>query len=85
VTSGETWTGRRAPSLDEMDAMAQAAFAALPDDFRRLCEGVVVRVADFPDDDTLDDLGLESPFDLLGLFRGIGLAQGGFSEALQTG
>lgn len=65
--------------------MAEAAFAALPAGFRGLCEGVVVRITDFPDDETLRDLGLDSPFDLLGLFKGIGLAQGGFSESLQTG
>ena len=79
------WATRRAPSLDELDALAEAAFAGLPETFRRLCEGVVIRVVDFPDDDTLDEMGLEGPFDLLGLFRGVGLAQGGFAATLQTG
>ena len=49
----------------------------------RLCEGVVIRVEDFPDDETLSEMGCETPFDLLGLFRGIGLAQGG--AMMQTG
>lgn len=75
----------RAPSIEEVEALAADAFRRLPDAFRRLCEGVVIRVADFPDDDVLDEMGLESKFDLLGLFRGIGLAQGGFAHALQTG
>ncbi|HMO29303.1 metallopeptidase family protein [Enterovirga sp.] len=79
------WAERQAPSLAEMEDMAGEAYASLPEAFRRLCEGVVVRVSDFPDDETLEDLGLESPFDLLGLFRGIGLAQGGSAESLQTG
>lgn len=79
------WADRTAPSLDEFDRLAQDAYAGLPDAFRRLCEGVVVRVIDYPDDETLDELGLESPFDLLGLFRGVGLAQGGFSTSLATG
>ena len=68
---------RRAPSLDDIDALAEAAFAQLPASFRRLCEGLVIQVVDFPDDETLDEMGAESEFDLLGLFRGRGLAQRG--------
>ena len=39
----------------------------------------MVRVEDFPDHEPLREMGFESPFDLLGLFRGIGLAQDGAS------
>ena len=67
----------RAPSLDEIEALAREAFAELPDAFRRLCDGLVIHVEDFPDEDTLAEMGCESEFDLLGLFRGIGLAQAG--------
>ena len=74
------WSRRHAPSLDDFEVMAQAAFAALPDGFRALCEGVVIRIEDFPDDETLRDLDCESPFDLLGLFRGVGLAQASASH-----
>jgi predicted Zn-dependent protease with MMP-like domain len=77
------WSALQAPSLGEMQALADDAFARLPEDFRRLCEGVLVRVEDFPDDETLREMGFSSPFDLLGLFRGVGLAQGG--AALGTG
>ncbi|MDF2970191.1 MAG: Zn-dependent protease [Microvirga sp.] len=73
----------QAPSLDDMEALAQDAYARLPVEFRALCEGVVIRVEDFPDDETLREMGCETPFDLLGLFRGIGLAQGG--AMMQTG
>jgi predicted Zn-dependent protease with MMP-like domain len=79
------WAERRAPSLAEFERLAEAAFAALPASFRRLCDGVAIHVVDFPDDETLDGMGCESPFDLLGLFRGIGLAQGGGAAGLQTG
>jgi predicted Zn-dependent protease with MMP-like domain len=79
------WTALRAPSLGEFQQLADAAFAALPETFRRLCDGVAIHVVDFPDDQTLDSMGCESPFDLLGLFRGVGLAQGGGAEVLQTG
>jgi len=63
----------RAPSAADIDALAQATFAQLPASFRRLCEGLVIQVVDFPDDQTLDEMGVESEFDLLGLFRGRGL------------
>ncbi|MBV9636606.1 MAG: metallopeptidase family protein [Methylobacteriaceae bacterium] len=71
------WSGAAAPSLADLDQLAQAAFEALPDGFRRLCEGLVIRVEDFPDDETLDLMECESEFDLLGLFSGRGLAQRG--------
>lgn len=69
------WAGASAPTLAEMERLAEEAFARLPESFRQLCEGVVIRVEDFPDDETLRDLQCESEFDLLGLFRGTGLAQ----------
>ncbi len=63
----------RAPSAADIDALAEAAFAQLPASFRRLCDGLVIQVVDFADDETLDEMGVESEFDLLGLFRGRGL------------
>ena len=53
--------------------MAEAAYRRLPQGFRALCEGLVVRIADFPTDEVLDEMGLASEFDLLGLFQGVGL------------
>jgi predicted Zn-dependent protease with MMP-like domain len=79
------WSKLKAPSLAELEALAAEAFAALPEGFRRVCEGVTIHVVDFPDDETLDQMECETPFDLLGLFRGIGLAQGGGATGLQTG
>jgi predicted Zn-dependent protease with MMP-like domain len=77
------WTNLHAPSLGDLEALAEAAYARLPEEFRALCEGVVIRVEDFPDEDTMREMGCETPFDLLGLFRGLGLAQGG--GLMQTG
>jgi len=67
------WRPRKAPSLDELEALAGEVFARLPEKFRGLCEGLVIRVDDFPTDEVLDEMGLESEFDLLGLFQGVGL------------
>lgn len=74
-------TSLRAPDLAEIEALAHDAFAALPEAFRARCEGVAIHVEDFPDEETLDDMGCETEFDLLGLFRGIGLAQSGEVES----
>lgn len=75
------WAAVKAPTLADFEILAEAAFARLPEPFRARCEGLVIRVEDFPDDDTLDDFNLESEFDLLGLFQGRGLAHRGASAA----
>jgi predicted Zn-dependent protease with MMP-like domain len=67
------WTSAKAPSLAEMEAMAHEIFERLPTRFRDLCEGLIIRVDDFPTDEVLDELNATSEFDLLGLFQGIGL------------
>ena len=67
---GTDWEAQRAPSLDEMTAMAERALRALPEPFAGLAAGVACRVAEFPDDESLDALGIDSEFGLLGLFRG---------------
>lgn len=69
------WSALTAPSLEELEALADAAFARLPESFRRLVQGVVIRVEDFPTDEVLEEMEAETPFDLLGLFHGVGLAQ----------
>ena len=67
------WSDLKAPTLEEMEAMAHAVFERLPQAFRKLCEGLVIRVDDFATDEVLDSMGIESEFDLLGLFQGVGL------------
>ncbi|MFV0280019.1 MAG: metallopeptidase family protein [Rhodoblastus sp.] len=73
-TSG--WTQEHSPTLAEFEDMAQAAFDALPESFRQRCGGIVIRIDDWPDEATLDQMNCESDYDLLGLFRGRGLVQG---------
>ena len=73
----------QAPSLADLEAIADEAFAALPEEFRALCEGLVIRVEDFPDEETLEEMEAETEFDLLGLFRGRCLAHRG--AVMETG
>lgn len=65
----------RAPSLDDIAAIAQAAFEALPAEFRRMTGQVVFRVDDFPSEDVLDELAIEDPFELSGLYQGVDLTR----------
>lgn len=53
--------------------MAHDMLARLPEAFRKLCAGVIIRVDDFPSDEVLDEMQATSEFDLLGLFQGVGL------------
>ncbi|WP_371126426.1 metallopeptidase family protein [Bosea sp. (in: a-proteobacteria)] len=77
------WDGTRAPSIEAFEVMAQAAFDRLPAEFRALCSDVLFNVTEFPEDDVCKELEAESPFDILGLFTGIGLPQQGYAP--QTG
>jgi predicted Zn-dependent protease with MMP-like domain len=67
------WRRAKAPSLEEFEILAEAAYRRLPEGFRKMCEGLVIRVTDFPTDEVLDELNAQSEFDILGLFQGIGL------------
>ena len=77
AVSPNPWTERAAPSLDDFEQIAAAAFAALPPEFKALAGNVPCMVAEFPDEETMREMELETEFDILGLFRGVGLPQGG--------
>ncbi len=64
-----------APSLADIEALAARALQALPAKFKARVAGVVIRVEEFPDAEILREMGLESPFDLLGLYQGVSLDQ----------
>ncbi|MFD2238235.1 metallopeptidase family protein [Aureimonas populi] len=64
------WGARMAPSLEEFESLALEAYAALPDEFRALSGEIRFLIADFPEDAVVEEMGLESPFDILGLFEG---------------
>ena len=63
----------RAPTLADFEVMADEALGLIPAELRRLAADVVIRIEDFPDEETGREMDLESPFDLLGLYRGIAL------------
>jgi len=61
------------PTLADLDTMAQKALGTIPEELKRHVGAVVIRVEEFPDEETEDEMGLESPFDILGLYRGTAL------------
>lgn len=63
----------REPDAAEFLEIAEVAFAALPAEFRAFVDGVVFHIEDFPDDDVMDEMEIDDPYELLGLYRGIGL------------
>jgi len=69
-----------APSLDLIEALARDAVLTLPEVHRAAASHVVLRVADFAADDMLDALGIDSPFDLTGLYEGIPLTEKSVSD-----
>jgi predicted Zn-dependent protease with MMP-like domain len=71
--SADRFAALPAPSLDEFAHLAEAAFAALPDQFRSMAGDVVFHISDFPEESMLDDLGIQDPFELTGLYSGVDL------------
>jgi predicted Zn-dependent protease with MMP-like domain len=67
------WRPVKAPSLAELEALAAEVFTRLPWRFRELAADVVIQVDDFPSEEVRDQMHVESEFDLLGLFHGVGL------------
>ena len=64
-----------APDAAAIEALAEAAIARLPAQFRRHLTNVVLRIEEFADDAVLDQLGIEDPFDLSGLYTGRPLSE----------
>lgn len=71
------------PDLADIETMAHDALATIPRVLREKVEGVVIRVEEFCDTETEEELALESPFELLGLYRGVPFGQRSVSDAPQ--
>lgn len=68
------------PTLDDFHAMAAEALTVVPEAFRRHLGGLVIRIAEWPEDDVLEEMGIESPYDLLGLYQGVALTERSVNE-----
>ena len=68
------------PSIVDIEALAQSALASIPRELKQHLGPVVIRVEEFPDEETEAEMGLESPFDILGLYRGVALPHKSVSD-----
>ena len=63
------------PGAAEIEALARAALARLPAQFRAHLGGVLLSVEEFAEEETLAQLGIEDPFDLTGIYEGVPLGE----------
>ncbi len=71
------------PTEEDILALAEAAYTALPENLLRHARGVTLVVEDLADDETLQALGLDNPWELTGLYRGIPMTQRSVSDPVQ--
>jgi predicted Zn-dependent protease with MMP-like domain len=57
------------PSIEDVEVIVRSALQALPDELMELCDGLAIRVDDFPDEAIQHDLDLDDPYELLALYR----------------
>ena len=69
------WLGRAAPDLDAIEMLARATLNDLPQPVVEAAQGSSLRIADFAPEDILDDMGVEDPFELTGLYDGIPMTE----------
>lgn len=70
----------QAPSLDDLDRLAQGAWEALPAQFRARAGDVLIRIEDFAEAEVLAEMGMDDPFELTGLYQGLDLTQASISD-----
>lgn len=68
-------TSHLPPSLDDLEKLALAAWADIPEAIRAMAGDVVFRIEDFASEDVLAEMEIEDPFELTGLYSGVDLSQ----------
>jgi predicted Zn-dependent protease with MMP-like domain len=81
MTERPNWAEMRAPSLDELEKLAKETWDRLPEVFRNSASDVMIRIEEFATEEVLDSLGIESEFDLMGLYQGVSLERRSVMDA----
>jgi predicted Zn-dependent protease with MMP-like domain len=63
------------PTADDIADLAERALAAIPASLAEHVRGVAISVEELPDDETLKELGIESAWELTGLYQGTPLTE----------
>ena len=72
------------PSLADLEEQARHALDTIPRRLKQHLGPIVIRVEEFPDEETEEAMGLDSPFDILGLYRGVALPHKSISDPRPT-
>lgn len=72
------------PQLAELERMAEEALETIPPELLAPVGDVLIQVEEFPDEETEKEMELESPFDLLGLYRGVDLTRQSVADTRTT-
>jgi len=68
------------PSAADIERIADREYRRIPAFLREKVDPVMIRVTDFPSDEVQQEMELESPYDLLGLYHGVSLDQSGVHD-----
>jgi predicted Zn-dependent protease with MMP-like domain len=68
------------PSLADIEALARGALDTIPRRLKKHLGPLVIRVEEFPDEKTEEAMGLDTPFDILGLYSGVALPHKSVSD-----
>lgn len=63
------------PSLEDFERIGYHVLKDLPEELRASARDIVIVVEDFPDDEVSEEMDLETPYDLLGLYQGVSLPE----------
>ena len=79
-----TRPGDKAPSAAEIELIAERAYRRIPERLRRLVDAVVIRIEEFPDDEIIAEMALDTEYDLLGLYAGVALDEKSHADTPQN-
>ena len=74
------WNDLTAPDAGRIEALARQAMASLPAEFAGPAQDIAIQVAEFAPEDVLDELQIDDPFELTGLYDGIPLTEKSVSD-----
>ena len=63
--------GGKAPDRGEIEEIAARVYETIPRVLRRRADEVRIRVEEFPSEEVMREMALDTPFDLLGLYQGV--------------
>ena len=73
-------SGGAAPGVGDIERIAAEAYRTIPKVLRTRADEVRIRVEEFPSEEVMREMALETPFDLLGLYQGVPFGEKSVSD-----